>query len=316
MKAAGIDIGYGNTKIVLNTTLDSFPSLVGNFEEGITIPEFRGRPFESVEIEGERFLIGESARKHSTRIYSSRDRGWIGSKAYRALAKFALIKAGLSRGETVAITTGLPAAYYKQDKDMLSSLITDIAEEAGITIRAAVIPQPMGAFFSQFFDEKGHVLDDRLASGRVGVLDVGYYTTDLVTLDHLDIVDRQIASIECGVSTALEAIKRDLYDAWQINLDLHRVEEAVRRGKVMVFGEERDITKNRNQRLRELAGEIEGQAKTVWGNAADMDRILLAGGGAALLVDYLVFYRHAKVVRDPAFAIAHGYFRHAVRKCI
>ena len=174
----------------------------------------------------------------------------------------------------------------------------------------------MGAFFSQFFDEKGHVFDEKLASGRVGILDIGFYTSDLVTLDHLEIVDKQIGSIESGVSTALETVKRDLYDALQINLDLHRVEDALRRGKVMVYGDERDITDTRDRRLKELAAEIEGKARTIWGNGADLDHVLLAGGGAALLYDHLNFYRHAKIVRDPAFAIAHGFFRHAIRKCI
>lgn len=316
MRAAGIDIGYGNVKVVTDSCWGSFPSLVGNFEEGINIPDFGGRPLEAVDLGEEKFLIGESARKHSTRLYSSRDRGWIGGKAYKALVKFAIQKCGLRAGEMAAITTGLPAAYFKADKDLLAALITDVAEEVGITARVSILPQPMGAFFSQFFDEKGHVLDERLAAGRVGVLDVGYYTTDLVTLDHLDIVDKQLGSIESGVSTALEAIKRDLYDAWQVNLDLHRTEEAVRKGKVTVFGEELDISGIRDQRLKELAGEIESHARTIWGNGADLGRVLLAGGGAALLSGHLDIYRHAKIVRDPAFAIASGFFRHAIRKCV
>ncbi len=314
--AIGIDIGYGNTKLVTAANWSSFSSLVGNFEEGINIPDFGGRPLEVVDLGGEKYLIGETARKHSTRIYSSRDRGWIASKAYRALLKFALQKCNLKEGDTAAITTGLPAAYFRTDKELLAALIAEVAEEARITAKVSILPQPMGAFFAQFFDEKGHVLDERLASGRVGILDIGYYTTDLVTLDHLDIVDKQLGSIESGVSTALEAIKRDLYDAWQVNLDLHRTEEALRKGKVTVFGEERDITSIRNQRLKELAGEIESQARTIWGNAADLGRILLAGGGAALLSEHLSFYRHAKIVRDPAYAIANGFFRHAIRKCI
>lgn len=313
--AVGIDIGYGNCKVVSNSGWYSFPSIVGNFEDCIAIPEFGNRPLESVEIEGEKFLIGESARKHSTRFFSSRDRGWINSRPYRALIKFVLNKS-CSKSESVAITSGLPASYYKADKDNLSKVIRKIAEDMEISSQVSVIPQPMGAFLSEFFDEKGHVFDHNLASGRIGVLDVGYFTTDLVTLDCLDIVDRQVASIECGVSTAMEAIKRDLYDKWQINLDLHRVEESVRRGKIVVFGEERDLSDIRDQRLNELANEIEAQAKTIWGNAADLNKIILAGGGAALLYKFLNFYRHAQIVRDPAFSIASGFYRHAVRKCI
>lgn len=310
MQAIGIDIGYGRTKVNTGSEAFSFPSIVGNYQESVSIGFDRGN-LEVVEIEGETFLVGESAKRHSSRHFTSRSRDWISTIHYRALLKHSLVKAGATR--PAVITTGLPVEF-RSDKDRLAAIVTDVAAKAGITASVYVLPQPVGAFFSLLFDQNGAVLDGRLASSRVGILDVGFYTTDLMTIDGMSVVEKQIASFPNGVSTALEAIRQDLAEVHNLQLDIRRTEEAVRRGKVAIFGEEQDISPIIARRLRELETEIEGQAKTVWGNAADLDRVILAGGGAAMLAPYLNLYRHATVLRNPADANAAGFHRNSFRR--
>jgi plasmid segregation protein ParM len=313
MQAIGIDIGYGYTKINTGARVESYPSIVGNCEENRISIGFERHLPEMIEIDGEKFLVGESAKRYSSRNYQVRDRNWINTKPYRVLAKHSLARSGV-KGEAV-ITTGLPVAYHQADKERLARIIQDLARESGIVASVHVLPQPAGSFFSLLFDEKGEILDSRLASQRVGVLDVGFYTTDLITVDGLQTVDKQVATIESGVSTALEAIRRDITDAYNLNdLYLYRVEEAVRRRKISVFGEDQDISKIVGNRLRELEAEIEAQAQTIWGNGADLDRVILAGGGAEMLSPYLNLYRHATVLRDAAAANAAGFYRHSMRK--
>lgn len=310
MQAIGIDIGYGNTKVNTGTEVYSFPSIVGNYQESVSIGFDRGT-LEVVDMDGETFLIGESAKRHSSRHFTSRTRDWIGTIHYRALLKHALKKAKAS--SQAVITTGLPVDF-RSDKDRLAAIVTEVAAQAGINASVFVLPQPVGAFFSLLFDQDGAVLDGRLASSRVGILDVGFYTTDLMTIDGMSVVEKQIASFPSGVSTALEAIRQDLAETHKLQLDIRRAEEAVRRGKVAVFGEEQDITPIIARRLQELEAEIEGQAKTIWGNAADLDRVILAGGGAAMLAPYLNLYRHATVLRNPAEANAAGFHRNSFRR--
>jgi len=312
MQPIGIDIGYGNVKFHTVGTSGSFPALVGNYQENLSIGLDRGT-LENVEIGGEKFLVGESAKKHSSRIYTTRCRDWIDTIHYQALLKHALTRAGVP--QQAVITTGLPVEYYRTDKERLAAIITDAAVKAGVGATVQVLPQPVGAFFSLLFNEDGSVLDPAMASMRVGILDIGYYTTDLITLDSVTVVEKQLASFENGVSTVLEAIRKDIFDTYKLQLDIHRTEEAVRRGKVQVYGTEQDIRSLTAKRLMELEAEIQAQAQVVWGNGADLDRIVLAGGGAALLAPYLKFYRHATVLRDPAAANAVGFFRNSVRKC-
>lgn len=308
--AIGIDIGYGNTKVNTGGTVFSFPSIVGNFQESVSIGFDRGT-LECVEIDGEKFLIGESARRHSSRHYTSRSRDWIGTIHYRALLKHALKKCNAT-GEAI-ITTGLPVDF-RADKERLTAIVKDVALKCGVNAFVHVLPQPVGAFFSLLFDEKGSVLESRLASSRVGILDIGFFTTDLLTIDGMSVVEKQLASFENGVSTALEAIRQDLADTYKLQLDIRRTDEVVRRGKVSVYGEEKDITAISGKRLGELETEIQAQAQTIWGNAADLDRVILSGGGATMLSPYLNLYRHATVIRNAAEANAAGFYRNSFRR--
>ncbi len=72
----GIDIGYGRSKINTGAKAESYPSIVGNHEAGISIG-FERRPLETVEIDGKNYLVGDSAIQHSSRHYQGRDRDWI-----------------------------------------------------------------------------------------------------------------------------------------------------------------------------------------------------------------------------------------------
>jgi plasmid segregation protein ParM len=310
MQAIGIDIGYGNVKVNTGERSFSFPSIVGNYQESVSIG-FDRNVLECVEIDGEKFLIGESAKRHSSRHFTSRSRDWIETIHYKALLKHALVKCGVS-GAAV-ITTGLPVDFMG-DKERLAAIVKDVASKVEVNASVHVLPQPVGAFFSLLFDEKGSVLEAQLASSRVGILDIGYFTTDLLTIASLTVVEKQLASFENGVSTALEAIRQDLADTFKLQLDIRRTEEAVRRGKVTVFGEERDITAMCGKWLRELEGEIQAHAQTIWGNAADLDRVILSGGGAAMLSPYLNLYRHATVIRNAADANAAGFHRNSFRR--
>lgn len=310
MQAIGIDIGYGNVKVNNGGEYFCFPSIVGNYQENISIG-FDYGTLESVEVAGEKFLVGESAHRYSSRHYNSRSRDWIESVPFKVLLKHALARGDVS-GEAF-ITTGLPVDF-RSDKERLATVVREVAEQSGVTAHVYVLPQPVGTFLSLLFDERGSVLDSGLASSRVGILDIGYYTTDLVTIDAMTVVERQLASFRNGVSTALEVIRRDLADIYKLQIDIRRVEDAVRRGRLTIYGEEQNINVISAKRLGQLEAEIKAQTQTIWGNAADLDRVILTGGGAALLSPYLDLYRHATVTRNAAEANAAGFYRNSLRR--
>ncbi len=313
-KGIGIDIGYGYTKIVSDDGNRmmipiSFQSVVGTYEEGIQVEGLKNSANEIVSVAGQRFLIGFSALKHSNRIMNSRERGWIGSVSYKALLKYALRRIDVN-SKNLVIASGLPANFYKTDKEKLANLIREFAQGYCINLTVKVIPQPLGSFFSLLFDRSGTVATPELASEKVGILDIGFYTTDLITVTELEVVEKQVDSFENGMSTAFSAIAKDIEDSYGMRPDLYQTERAAIKGSLKVFGIEKDIRVIVQKRLTELSQEITAKAKTIWKNAADLDRVILTGGGASLLKPYLNnLYRHSTFIPESQFANAIGYYK-------
>ena len=312
-RVIGIDVGYGYTKIVTDNgngmvTPLSFRSIVGTYEDGIQVEGLKSVAKEIVTVSNQRFLVGDGALKHSSRILNGREKDWIGSVAYRALLMHALQLAE-SNSVNLTIITGLPVSYYRSDREKLINIIREIACNFCIDCNVKVIPQPLGSFFNLLLNSNGTVATQTLASEKVGVLDIGFYTTDLLTVSELEAVEKQMDSFENGISTSLEVIAKDIEDTYAMRPSVYKAEQSVRQGYIKAFGVEKDIRLIAQQRLTELAQEITAKAKTIWKNAADIDRVILTGGGAALLKPYLNLYQHATVIEDSQFANAMGYYK-------
>lgn len=58
-----------------------------------------------------------------------------------------------------------------------------------------------------------------LVGGRVGVLDVGMYTTDLILVDSLEYIEAGSGPLEVGVSTVLEMLRKLLLDDYRVSYE-------------------------------------------------------------------------------------------------
>lgn len=315
-KIIGIDIGYGWTKVVWGNgqglKSEKFPSAVGIFEEGLNlkIEGLKTSEREIVQVDGNSFLIGVSALKHSARLLNSREKDWIDSTAYNCLLRHGLRLAGVVRGMHLKIVTGLPVSFYRAGKNKLANTIKKVAVEIGCEAEVKIIPQPLGSFFNLLFDDIGIIQDERLAEGKTGVLDIGFYTTDLITVNELEVIEKQIDSFENGVSSGMELISKDIEALFGIRPDLHKIEEAIKNGSIKVFGKLKDISEISEKRFSELASEISAQSRTLWKAGADIDSIILTGGGSNLIGKHLIkTFSHARLTSNPQTANALGFYK-------
>jgi plasmid segregation protein ParM len=306
----GIDIGYGYTKVVAGNNASIFPSVVGNFEEGIQAEGLQSQKLETIKIDNVQLLIGESALKHSDRFFSIRDKNWITSLAFRALLNYSFKLANLN-GSSLVLVSGLPVSYYRTDKEVMERELKEVANTNSMANTIRVIPQPLGSFYDIVLDDNGRIKNDKYTTSKVGVLDIGFYTTDLLTIDNLELLKKQVTSFENGISSAYEKISKDIIDKYELNLSIHETEKSVRNGYIKVFGERKDISEIADKRLKELAIEIEAKVKTVWKNAADIDTIILSGGGASALKGFLNLYKHSVLINNSQFANARGYYKYS-----
>jgi plasmid segregation protein ParM len=323
----GIDVGYGNTKVVASNgtgKIDGkqFRSIVGlKAEVNSSLQVGFNSEVISVEVDGVTYMLGATAEQHSSRLLNSRDRAWITTAPYRALIKHALLM-GIENKDISGhnqIVTGLPVKYFLSDKDKVARIVSEVASSIGLQAEVGVVPQPLGTYMDSILDDDGGVSDHSREDlhGRLGVLDIGFFTTDLVTIEKRQVTDSLSMSIESGVASALEEIRKDIEDGIGFEkrqTTIYEVEAAIRSGfRIKVFGEYKCIKELATKRLMELTSELKSKAYTVWHNGADLEKVILTGGGAELLSPYWSLYPHAKVVRSAALANATGYCKYAAR---
>lgn len=310
MKIVGLDIGFGYTKIATEDGCTRFPSVVGS-DDGRIMQNLKrggeGTGEGAVCIEGERFIVGENAIKHSEHLFSAREKDWISSIAYRALLKYAYESIAFQNGEDVLVVTGLPVNHYKQCGKRLAETVKSVADRI---ISVEVLLQPMGSYFDCLMDFDGYIKDEAFKESRNGIIDIGYFTTDLITMEDLEFVKKRYTSHENGVSTAYQRIAQEIYDTYSLTKESHEIEKVIRDGFVKVFGKKVDVKNIIDKHLDALSLEIYSKAKDLWREGTDIDTIIITGGGAITLKKSLDFYNHIRFIDDSQYANVRGYLKY------
>jgi plasmid segregation protein ParM len=320
----GIDIGYSSVKTVAGPDrLVAFPSVVGTPDRARFSVNDADRHI-VIDVPGEgRWLVGEGAITQSRFVDRREDRGWIASDAYRRLMLAGFTGATAAAWCELAVVTGLPVAFYSADKEVLRDRFLGQHRVAREGRRAQtfqvtdcrVIPQPFGALLAEALNDQGRIVSQDLATGAVGVIDIGGKTTNLLSVNRLAEIGRETASVDLGAWDVARAVREHLADHCpDLELRDHQVIDAVVKRSIKYFGEPVGLGHVIDAMLEPMAEQVIAQATQLWNGAAGLDAILVAGGGALLLGPYLArSFRHVRVVNNPVFANALGYWRFAVR---
>jgi len=145
--------------------------------------------------------------------------------------------------DRTVIVTGLPVGYYKADREGLAKKLTEIAKDYSDKCIVKVVPQPLGSFFDMFFDEDGTTINDKLRTEYIGIVNIGFKTTDILAFSEMRPIMRMSTSFDTGISTAYDSIARDIYAEYGLMLEPHTIEQAVKLGYVKTFGGQHDISK-------------------------------------------------------------------------
>ncbi len=326
----GLDVGYGLVKAAAsNGKSVCFESRVAPAEfirfqanigakvrtNGLTLHDPEEGPL----------FVGELASKQGRpgAIRSPRDRNRVTDPItiHLADAAFAMLLPGAEHAR-VRVATGLPVAFYRDAFQLSQHLLGThqiLLEGRGLSVAVEdvlVVPQPFGALLSMILDERGMLRVDamELVEGRVAVLDIGTFTTDLILVEGLEYIESRSASVEVGVSTAIEMIRKVLLDDYRVSYELHEIEQALRRGWLVIDGKKHQLNGLASERLDPIARSIEAQARTLW-NISTLTAMLLAGGGSLALKPWLdPRFGQAIYAPDAAMANAVGFLRYGLRQ--
>lgn len=150
-----------------------------------------------------------------------------------------------------------------------------------------MLPQPLGSALNLLMDDNGRIINKALANQKVGVVDIGFRTTDFTILDHLRYIDRGSRTMETGISKGFSVIANKLREKCGVNVDLYRLYNPAETGSIKMRGHGFNFAKIRDQVYSQLAASIANDIDRLWADDWDMDAIILTGGGCRDLAQYL-----------------------------
>ena len=305
MQVLGIDIGFGFTKATDGKDTVIFKSLFGDADEIQFWADFGENSHLNhihVSVDGKSYFIGDLAEQQSSVLNFTLDQERLITDFVRILALTVagmFLKDGGTINVPINIVSGLPIGYFKQNYERFNEILTGhhsityhsyngqkTTKEIYIN-KVRMLPQPLGTVLNLLMDESGKIINNELANQKIGVVDIGFRTTDFTILDHLRYIDRGSRTIDTGISKGFGVIANKLREKCGVSVELYRLYRAAEMGSIKMRGHGFTFTKIRDQVYSQLAGAIASDIDRLWSDDWDIDTIVLTGGGCRELAQYL-----------------------------
>jgi len=322
MRYIGLDIGFGYTKARDEEKTIVFPSVISppvhtSFKSWWQDPSNRLNHL-AVTLEEKTYFVGNLALHQGRFAHGTLDRIRTQTREYHLLFLTALSLLVQFPDEELSVVTGLPVDDY-EDRDMIEGTlsgrfqITVAEREVSLRIRnLTVIPQPCGAFMDLLFNDIKGDINEEYAQGLIGIIDIGFKTTDFVLVRSGEYIQKFSGSLKHGMSTIYQAAISKFSASYRGNWDLRSVEEAVSEGAICRLGERRAVNYSvLDHDFRGLAEEITSWIRQRWSDQK-LDRILCAGGGSLLIKPYLApTFPNMVFMDDPQKSNVRGFYKGA-----
>ncbi|MFM0265536.1 plasmid segregation protein ParM domain-containing protein [Paraburkholderia sediminicola] len=240
----------------------------------------------------------------------------------RVLVNHVLQLASLG-GKDVVLATGLPfQTYFRQGSTDVNQEIIDrkIAnlnievrplngQDAPRIVRQEVIAQGVAAVIDFLTDDNGDIRSDIDPAAPLAVVDIGGRTTDCVTIYGGSKVDHAASGTgEVGISNVYDHIENELKRRFSVSkIRLGLLEQVARQRRVSLRGQSHDVGDIVDAAVEEVGQKILREVKRRIADAAEMQAVVLVGGGATLMQKLVkADYPHCHVPLEPEFANARG----------
>lgn len=222
----GLDIGYGNTKII---TEDGhklcFPSLAKPGEK-LTMDKMLSAVDDYVAtINGETWFIGNmAAKEHRFAVRAFDDTQRFTNPAFQAMLATALA-AVADTESNILLVTGLPLSSYAISEKDFKKFLNNFTAEVEINgiiknikvKQSHVFPQAAGIFLNPLCEEfKKNIMPGDLTT----VIDIGYRTTDVATFkftgEHFEFVLEYSFTLDEGMVSVFRDIAHKMAEDMEV----------------------------------------------------------------------------------------------------
>jgi plasmid segregation protein ParM len=336
-----LDVGYGNVKFVTShdsiTTapvLGKFPSrAIVSHDSDIAGGLMSRRKTVTVEVNGKRYEVGpDVAVVQSTHAEAtSLDKAFCKSDEYmaRVIGALSYMQDGLPGDKSTIdlLVCGLPVSTYQQYRQELARLMTrefKLPNGSSITVkRCTVLPQPLGAYFNYIYGE-GNNPDENYEKFKKQtnlIIDPGFFTFDWLLSKGMMAVENRSGAVFRGMSSIIDTMAKAIAKSEKTDVStvFKILDDAIREGvNPRLFGKEIDMA-NYYKLGQNIVGEAINAMVSSVGDGADIDNIMVAGGGADFYIDAIrkQFPRHTVLTSEqPVFANVIGFQYGGMRMAI
>ncbi len=333
-----LDHGYGAMKTSTGIT---FPTDIIPAQDQVfgTSLNDMGRIIYSDEKNGQ-YFIGEFAKiqieanPKLVPLQEKLNEMYFRTEQYK-MTMLTAIAASFPELETLGIrtfVTGLPNAFWKQyhielaerfeGEHRFTVTIGDKTREMKVAIKTAhVIPQPYGTLCFYGYDNRGDVSNEFVLEQKVGIIDFGFYTTDIQLTDKLIGIPQSSASLTNEnetVSQSYLAIQKKVLQDTGKTIVLQTMRERIEQGKTVYYEDGRmksyDLKPIIHEVFEKMAQKVIDRTIALWKNY-DLEYIILTGGGSAI-PELVEPFKHmygenlllaSELNIDPVYANVYGY---------
>lgn len=301
MGVLGLDIGFGFTKVAMDNKHLMFKSLIGSVEEILFKSNFTlASATESIHvtIDGNDYFIGEYAEKQSSVRHYTLEQDKLTTNFLKVLSLTAI---GLVNEKYVPlkVVSGLPVLYFRDYSEQYRKILTGHHEITfhqpdgkGILRRLNIsevrmVPQPYGSMMNILLNDRGKIANRDLARQKVGVVDIGFNTTDYILIDKLHYISRGSKTINLGISDCFRQIADKIRQKSGLSVELYRLYNPLNSGSIKLKGQTYNLDKLKEQVFKETAEVIANEVNQAWADDWDMDTIILTGGGSKEMAEHM-----------------------------
>lgn len=204
----GIDVGYSHTKVYGKNLEFSFKSTI---EEGILDIGNSIR----VDFEGKQYTVGENNGLYATDVNK------IQSENFKVCLYTAIAKAMENNIDDIQLVTGLPAQYYKTQKE---ELINELKNKK-VTITLNEVPKRFTITDVIVFPQSAGVLllNPEKLNGDTCVIDIGGFTVDVSYFNNKKL--RQLNTLELGMNVLAHSLVQKIKADHSVSYDVLKADD-------------------------------------------------------------------------------------------
>lgn len=288
----GIDVGYSHTKVTGVKEEFSFKSTIeeGSIDIGTSLV---------LEYDGKIYTVGEDSGVYANDINK------IETENFEICLLTAIAKAMRSKTtEVIDLVTGLPAQYYKEQKDKLTNAFKGKSYTVSLngkpkrfTIENVIVfPQSAGVL----------LLNPELLTGDTCIVDIGGFTVDLSIFNGKKL--RKLHTIEEGMNVVANKLIEKIKAEYEVSYDILKADDILDSKTIIKDNKEINIEDLIDSVLESHFKFIVNRLKGI--KEFNTSKLIWIGGGCKRLEKFI----DSEVDIDSIFTNSRAYYKIGVEK--